>query len=79
MCTGPSRMDNTFGDALMVKMRDLFTHNKVFEQGGTSIAAGSIITGPAAELLDVPAQPAGEYFYQCDVHPTTMTGTLDVA
>ena len=46
---------------------------------GESIAAGGIIVGPAQENLDVPAQPEGAYFYQCDVHPTTMTGTLDVA
>lgn len=46
---------------------------------GESVAAGGIIVGPAQELLDVPAQPPAEYFYQCDVHPTTMTGTLDVA
>jgi plastocyanin len=26
----------------------------------------------------VPGQPSGTYFYQCDVHPTTMTGTLTV-
>jgi plastocyanin len=46
--------------------------------GGTSIAAGNIITGPAQELLDVPGQPVGTYYYQCDVHPTTMNGTLTV-
>ena len=46
---------------------------------GESVAAGGIIVGPAQENLDVPGQPAGSYFYQCDVHPTTMTGTLDVA
>jgi hypothetical protein len=48
------------------------------EQGGTSIAAGGIITGIAQELLDVPGQPAGTYFFQCDVHPATMTGTVSV-
>ena len=45
---------------------------------GTSIAAGNIITGVAQELLDVPGQPAGTYYYQCDVHPTTMNGTLTI-
>ena len=55
-------------------------HNvDVFDsQGGTSLAAGSIITGPAFGILEVPAQAAGSYFFQCDVHPTTMTGTLTV-
>ena len=45
---------------------------------GTSIAAGSIIAGPAKENLEVPAQAAGAYFFRCDVHPATMTGTLTV-
>ena len=55
-------------------------HNvDVFDsQGGTSLAAGSIIAGPAQENLEVPAQAAGTYFFQCDVHPTTMTGTITV-
>ena len=47
-------------------------------QGGTVIVSADISTGPAQVLLDVPAQPAGSYFYQCIVHPTTMTGTLTV-
>lgn len=55
-------------------------HNvDVFDQaGGTSIAAGGIITGPAQELLDVPGQPAGTFYFQCDVHPLTMNGTLAI-
>jgi plastocyanin len=55
-------------------------HNvDVFDsQGGTSLAAGSIIAGPAKENLEVPAQAAGTYFFQCDVHQTTMTGTITV-
>jgi hypothetical protein len=48
------------------------------EQDGDSIVAGNVIAGPAQEPVEVPAQPAGSYFYQCDVHPTTMTGTLTV-
>ena len=47
-------------------------------QGGDVIVSADVITGPAQELLDVPGQKAGSYFYQCLVHPTTMTGTLTV-
>lgn len=37
-----------------------------------------IETGPVIQELDVDGLPAGSYFYQCDVHPTTMTGILEV-
>lgn len=47
-------------------------------QNGTSIAAAGIVMGPAQVNLDVPALKPGSYFYQCDVHQTTMTGTLTV-
>jgi plastocyanin len=48
------------------------------QQNGTSLAAGNVIIGPAQELLDVSALKPGSYFYQCDIHPTVMTGTLTV-
>lgn len=35
--------------------------------------------GPETQRLAVSPLEAGRYFYQCDVHPTTMTGTLVVA
>ncbi|GIU96712.1 MAG: hypothetical protein KatS3mg013_0515 [Actinomycetota bacterium] len=48
------------------------------EQGGDLIAGTEPQTGPVTQELDVPALEAGEYFFQCDVHPTTMLGTLAV-
>lgn len=35
--------------------------------------------GIKTQQLALPALDAGSYFYQCDVHPTTMTGTLVVS
>jgi plastocyanin len=37
---------------------------------------GAIITGPAKETYSVEPLPEGEYFFNCRVHPTTMTGTV---
>jgi plastocyanin len=48
------------------------------EPGGTVIVSADVVAGPAQELLEVPSQKAGSYYYQCVVHPTTMTGTLTV-
>jgi plastocyanin len=39
---------------------------------------GDPITGPQAIDYDIPKLPAGTYFFRCDIHPTTMTGTLTV-
>ncbi|MET0801222.1 MAG: cupredoxin domain-containing protein [Actinomycetota bacterium] len=45
------------------------------EEGGDQIAATEVAPGPVQEPLDVDPLDPGEYFYQCDVHPT-MTGNL---
>jgi plastocyanin len=39
---------------------------------------GAITTGPQTVDYDIPKLPAGTYYFRCDVHPTTMTGTLTV-
>jgi plastocyanin len=39
---------------------------------------GENTTGPQTIDYDIPKLPAGTYFFRCDVHPTTMTGTLTV-
>ncbi|MGH2684819.1 MAG: cupredoxin domain-containing protein [Actinomycetota bacterium] len=53
-------------------------HNVAIYDGGAAIFQGEIITGPATIDYEVPATPPGEYEFRCDVHPTTMIGTVTV-
>jgi plastocyanin len=38
----------------------------------------TILSAPKTVSTAVPALKAGDYKYLCQVHPTTMTGTLTV-
>ena len=49
----------------------------VGESAGQAVFQGDTITGPDTITYEVPGLPAGEYYFQCDVHPT-MNGTLVV-
>ncbi|MBI5290083.1 MAG: cupredoxin domain-containing protein [Chloroflexi bacterium] len=42
------------------------------------LAASDLEAGPIQQELTFTVE-AGEYFYQCDAHPTTMKGTLKVS
>ena len=57
-------------------------HNLHFYKGADatapSIANTDIATGPVTQTLKVGPLDAGTYYYQCDVHPTTMNGVLTV-
>jgi plastocyanin len=44
---------------------------------GELLFKGDLVTGPATATYDVPAIPAGTYFFHCDVHPT-MNGSVVV-
>jgi len=59
-------------------------HNVVVTQQKTTdpagaIAAGTPVTGPGQVDVPVPALAQGSYYFFCEFHPTTMTGTLTIA
>ncbi len=39
---------------------------------------GDIVTGPATARYEIPPLKPGTYYFQCDVHPTTMNGQVIV-
>jgi plastocyanin len=43
-----------------------------------SLFIGDILQGPAQTTYDVDPPDPGNYFFRCDVHPTTMTGAFIV-
>lgn len=57
------------------------SHNIHFFKGssasGESVGLTPIKTGPATDTVTLTFEK-GDYYYQCDVHPTTMTGKLTV-
>ncbi len=44
----------------------------------TSLFVGDLVTGPKSVTYKVGALDAGTYFFRCDVHPSTMSGTFVV-
>ncbi len=81
-------------DALSVPSDEPFTigfdnadpaiqHNVVIFDGpdaeSPSLFSGAVLTGPDEAAYAVEPLAEGEYFFNCEIHPTTMTGTMTAA
>lgn len=59
---------------------DQAPHNLVLKNpDGSAVAVQgdtAFFTGPGQRTYQVPALAAGDYTYLCEIHPTTMKGTL---
>jgi plastocyanin len=57
-------------------------HNVVVFDGADDKAPtlfeGTVVTGPTTTQYQIKALTDGSYFFHCEIHPTTMTGTLSV-
>ena len=49
---------------------------EVEDFSGTPLFSGELVTGPSTVEYSIQGLTAGTYYFRCDVHPTTMTGTI---
>jgi cytochrome c oxidase subunit 2 len=54
----------------------LYEDEEAAKAGADAIAGTALENGPIVQELNFTAPAQGTYFYRCDVHPTTMTGTF---
>jgi plastocyanin len=67
------------GFGLLFENRDGAPHNvAILDRGGASVFEGETFGGPGLRTYAVPALPAGDYTFRCDVH-RDMAGTVIVA
>jgi hypothetical protein len=56
----------------------IYTDSQATKLLGGAASVSDIVAPGASTTYQVKGLPAGEYFFRCDVHPTTMTGTFVV-
>lgn len=66
-------------DAGVAHNVEIFTDSSATTRLGGATSGSDTITGPDTVTYNVDALKAGTYFFQCDVHPTAMTGTFVVS
>ena len=57
----------------------IYREDPAEDSAQTPLLDGQLISGPASVTYAVPPVPEGSYFFLCEVHPTTMTGTIRAA
>ena len=55
----------------------IFGEDPAANQQAAALFTGEIVNGPTKITYAVPALEAGSYFFRCQVHPSTMTGTIE--
>ena len=53
-------------------------HNVAIYDGGEALSQGEILNEAGSITYEVPALPAGDYSFICDVHPQAMVGDVTV-
>jgi cytochrome c oxidase subunit 2 len=54
----------------------LYENQRAASRNAQALTATPLQVGPSKDSTTFTVSKAGTYFYRCDVHPTTMTGTL---
>jgi plastocyanin len=54
----------------------IFSEDPLKNPSATPLFTGQVVTGAASVSYQVPAMKAGNYWFRCDIHPTTMVGTI---
>jgi plastocyanin len=57
---------------------EIYTDKTASKRLGGATGPADLIKGPASTTYRVPALPPGRYYFHCDAHPDSMTGTLVV-
>jgi cytochrome c oxidase subunit II len=58
--------------------QEAIPHNVSIYDGGEALFTGDLLNEAGTITYQVPALPAGEYTFVCDVHPLAMTGDVTV-
>jgi plastocyanin len=65
---------------LLFDNKDSTPHNVGIydKKGGKELFKGAAITGPTTTDYKISPLKAGTYYFQCDIHPESMNGTVSV-